>query len=512
VNDLSDVLDALGTPRLLVVGDVMLDIYTWGDAERVSPEAPVVVLRAEGDEVRLGGAASVAFLLRGFGADVALAAVVGTDPRGRLARRLLEEAGIDQTLVFDDPHRPTTVKERILGRSPGRQPHQILRLDREDCRPLCPELEAQLISAISEELPSRQAVLVADYAKGVGTPRLLSAVITAGAEGRVPILVDPARLRRYGRYRGATLLKPNRIEAELATGRPIRTIADAVSAVEELHLRLDGAAVLLTLDAEGMVLAVEGRSAQHFPARRREVYDITGAGDMALALVGLCQAAGITWPDTVRLANAAAGLQVERLGVAQVTRAELRAELSRKAGSPRGKILTGPELPAMASAYRAAGHSIVFTNGCFDLLHIGHVTCLQEAAEFGDVLFVGVNSDESVRALKGPGRPVIGLCDRVAMLAALECVDHLVVFDGLAPNSLLDALRPDVLAKGGTYHGAEQVVGRDAIEGWGGKVLLTTRRGGASTTDIIKTVRLAPNVHLQCGLARMIELPEKGLS
>jgi D-beta-D-heptose 7-phosphate kinase/D-beta-D-heptose 1-phosphate adenosyltransferase len=483
--DLLAALDRLQSPRLLVVGDLILDRYTWGDAERVSPEAPVLVLHADEEEIRLGGAASVAFLLRALQAEVHLAGVIGDDAHGRALSRLLEETGINQEMVVTDLSRPTTTKERFMGRAAHRHPQQILRVDREQRRSLDAGLEGQLVGAIERHLPAVQAVLVSDYAKGACTVGLLENVIATANRSDLPVFIDPARGTDIQRYRRATLLAPNRAEAEAATGLPIRSPDDALSAGRNLRETLAVGAVVVKLDSEGMVL-IESGHAEHYPTRARSVYDVTGAGDMVLAMAALCRASGISWDETVRLANVAAGLEVEKLGVAPVTRSEVRAELAR--AGPAAKIVDLPELIALVERHRRHGRAIVFTNGCFDLLHVGHARCLQEAARLGHVLIVAINSDAGVRRLKGPTRPVIKQADRAALVASLGCVDHVIVFEEDTPHELLRRLRPDILVKGGTYT-LDQVVGREVVESYGGKVCVIPPVPGVSTTAVINALR-----------------------
>jgi D-beta-D-heptose 7-phosphate kinase / D-beta-D-heptose 1-phosphate adenosyltransferase len=517
--------------RVLVLGDIMLDQYTWGRAERVSPEAPVLVMQAETCDVRLGGAGAAAGLLRGLDAEVLLAGVVGDDPEGRIVRHLLDQAGIEGRLVQTDAHRPTTHKHRFLATVEQRQPHQILRVDHERTHPLAMDMEQSLAGAIENELANVDAVLISDYAKGVCTPELLARVIGAAREQGLPVLVDPARIGDYERYRGATLVKPNRRETELATGRAIHSPADALEAARELVRWYDFQAVVVTLDGDGMALVTADGLAEHVPTRPRQVSDITGAGDMALAVLGLCVAeeskserveeskgqevAGrIGLREAVELANVAAGLEVERVGVVPVTRREIaegagigvgpgrRTRPSVVVGLPgtptpvrrpgSTKLVTLDEMTALAAAYRREGKTVVFTNGCFDLLHVGHVTYLEQAATLGNVLVVAVNSDESVRRLgKGPERPIVPEADRAAMLAALACVDHILIFEEATPHRLLEAIRPDVLVKGGTYT-VEQVVGHEIVEGYGGRVCVTGMQPGVSTTKLVAEIRSSP--------------------
>jgi D-beta-D-heptose 7-phosphate kinase/D-beta-D-heptose 1-phosphate adenosyltransferase len=501
--DLLDTLDRLGHPRALVLGDLILDRYTFGDAERVSQEAPVILLRADQREARLGGAANVCHMLRGLEARVTCAGIVGGDGDGELVRRLLDEAGVDHDCLFADAGRPTTVKERFIGRAQGRHPHQMLRVDSEVRDPIDERLERQIAERVVGSISEYDVVLVSDYDKGVCTPRLLRTVIDAARRTGVPVLVDPIRSADYSRYRGATSMTPNRLEAELATGLKIITAADAFAAADQLRRQLDLDLGIVTLDRDGMALVDASGHGAIFPTRPRAVYDITGAGDMALAMIGVSLAAGIPAAQALRLANIAAGLEVEKVGVAVIPRAEIRARLleeqansecERTASAPRPalrdshcKTLPLDELARLAARHRAAGEKIVFTNGCFDLLHVGHVSYLAEARSLGDVLIVGLNSDASVRRLKGPTRPVIGEQARAAMLAAMAAVDYVVIFDEPTPHNLLHHLRPDVLVKGGTYRPSE-VVGHEVVEAYGGQVGVVGLVEGVSTTAILASL------------------------
>jgi D-beta-D-heptose 7-phosphate kinase/D-beta-D-heptose 1-phosphate adenosyltransferase len=505
--------------RLLVLGDLMLDRYTWGGAERVSPEAPVLVLRTEEEEVRLGGAASVAALLAGLDACGVVAGVTGDDPAGRIVQRLLSERGQNQhSLLFTDATRPTTVKQRLLGRAANRLPHQILRLDSESREPLGKTLSEQLAAAIVSELPNCQAVLVSDYAKGVCTPSLLDTVIDAARALRLPVLIDPAVGVDYNRYRGATVIKPNRREAELASGRTIRSPEEALVAGRELCERWDLAAAVITLDADGLVLVTSEGDGRHWSVPPREVCDVTGAGDTVLAVLGTSLAKGRSLRDACRLANVAAALQVERLGVATISPAEIaraaapadRVAATAPPESPKfwhtpprehgsaatRKILALDALVPLVEAHRAAGRRIVFTNGCFDLLHVGHLCCLEEAAALGDLLIVAVNSDASVRRLKGNDRPLIGQLDRATLVAALAAVNYVVIFNGSTPHALLKRLRPHLLVKGGTYR-HDEIVAREVVESYGGEARLVRLVPGISTTALVERLRASSDETLR---------------
>jgi D-beta-D-heptose 7-phosphate kinase/D-beta-D-heptose 1-phosphate adenosyltransferase len=485
--DLLRELESLAPAHLLVLGDLIVDRYTWGNAERISQEAPVVVLRADRRESRLGGGANVACMLRGLEARVTCAGVAGCDEAGTELRRLLHADGIDDELVITDSSRQTTVKERFIGRASARHPNQILRVDTESRAPLNRSLEDQLQHSIRSSMPRYQTVLISDYGKGVCTPALLSTVIAAGREAGVPVLVDPMRTDNYRHYRGATVLKPNRSETELVTGIEIRRPADAFAAGRQLCEELDLQMAVITLDRDGMALVPRHGTPHLFPTLPRNVYDITGAGDMVMAMLGLCWANGTTATTAAQLSNVAGSLEVEHTGVAQVTRDDIRAELLSRARPGLEKLLSVEALKTFGRSQREQGKRVVFTNGCFDLLHVGHVSYLEVAAAMGDVLVVGLNSDRSVQSLKGPDRPVIAEGDRAAMLAAMQCVDAVVIFDDATPHRLLHALRPDVLVKGGTYT-TDEIVGREVVQAYGGEVRVTNVIDGISTSRIVKSL------------------------
>lgn len=484
--------DGLGHPRVLVLGDLILDRYTWGNAERVSQEAPVLLLRADRREARLGGAANVCAMLRGLEAEVTCAGVVGSDASGDELRQLLRQAGVDDTCLLTDPSRPTTVKERFIGRAQGRHPHQILRVDSEVRDPLDDLLENQLLSTIQGRLGDFDVVLVSDYDKGVCTRRLLREIIAAAREAGLPVLVDPIRSADYSRYRGATTMTPNRLEAEVSTGVKIVKAEDAFAAARKLRDDLGLAFAIVTLDRDGMALVGDGHE-EVFPTRPRAVYDITGAGDMVLAMIGLCLADGVPPPDAIRLGNVAGGLEVEKVGVTVIPRSEIRERLLadlhqatfRQTSTKRTPAL---ELARLVESHRSTGQRIAFTNGCFDLLDIDHVSFLQEAATMADVLIVGINSDESACQLLGSS-PVVSQDARAAMLAALACVDYVVTFEEETPLALIEHLRPDVLVKGGTYT-IDEVVGHELVEAYGGRVCVTGLRDGASTTGVLDSANV----------------------
>jgi D-beta-D-heptose 7-phosphate kinase / D-beta-D-heptose 1-phosphate adenosyltransferase len=486
---LINLLQELGRPRVLVLGDLILDRYTWGDAERVSQEAPVILLREERREARLGGAANVANMLRGLEADVTLAGVVGDDFDGRELRAELERAGVDCGCLLVDPDRPTTVKERFIGRAQQRHPHQILRVDREVRIPLGARQTQTVLEAILGTLSEHQAILISEYGKGVCTPQICRRLIEAARQAQIPVIVDPSSSGDCRNFVGATAVTPNRLETKRATGRPIDSIDDAMAAGRRLcaELQLDHA--YITLDSDGIVVAQADGSAEHLPTRKREVYDITGAGDMVLATIGLGSAAGIGSFDLARLANVAGGLEVEQIGVVPITRQQMLADLFGGERSTADKVCTLDVLDRHVAARRRLGKRVVLTNGCFDLLHVGHVTYLQQAAREGDCLIVAINSDSSVRQLgKGADRPIFNEQQRAAMLAALEAVDYVTIFSESTPHALLGRLKPDLLVKGGTY-APDEIVGRELVESYGGQVKALGEVPGISTTRVLEQVR-----------------------
>jgi D-beta-D-heptose 7-phosphate kinase / D-beta-D-heptose 1-phosphate adenosyltransferase len=489
MNDLLQQFDALGRPQVLVIGDVMLDRYTTGDVDRLSPEAPVPILHPENDDVRLGGAASVAALLRGLEAQVMLVGVVGADGTGTLVRRLVKECGVCPTTIVEDAERPTTEKTRLLGRAEGKHTQQLLRIDRESLALVKPNVERELIRTIQQAALGADLILISDYGKGVCTPRLLRHVRRIARQQQIPVFVDPARHATYERYRGFTAVVPNRVEAEQAVGQLIPTPADGLAVAETLRLVWGFETVVVKLDRDGMVVASPESSVRaHLPAQARTVFDVTGAGDMVLAMLGVARASGLSWSDSAALANVAAALEVERHGVQIVSRDEIRRQLIGGSNNAHDKITTLHELTLLRETYRQDGRCVVLTNGCFDLLHPGHVTHLEQAAELGDVLIVAINSDSSVFRLKGPDRPLVKQSDRTLMLAALACVDHVLVFDQDTPHQLLWRLKPDVLCKGGDYAGPDEVVGHEVVAAYGGQVLVTRKISEVSTTKLAKAL------------------------
>lgn len=480
-------LDGFGRARIALVGDFILDRYVHGYVDRISPEAPVPVLHIVKKEARLGGAGNVASGVLAFGGSVYCAGVAGSDAEGDQLAELLGAAGADSGGVVRMADRPTAVKTRYVGLAQHRHAQQMLRADEEDTAPLAAAVQAKLREALRGQLGSCKLLAVEDYDKGVLTDATTPELIADARRAGLPVVVDPAtHVSDYRRYRGCTIMTPNRYEAARGSGIAIEDGASLEAAARRLVEVAEAEAVLITLDKEGAYLLRRGEAGKRIPhARPRTVYEVTGAGDEFLAVLAVAMAEGVGFEDAAALANVAGGLEVERMGFVPVTRQEAREELLRLIGLRGSKVLDRRALAKELARRRALGQGVVFTNGCFDLLHMGHVRYLRQARELGSCLVVGVNSDDSVRRLKGPARPVIGETERAEMLAALECVDYVTVFDEDTPEELLRALRPEILAKGGS---TPVVVGREIVEGYGGRVLTLDLVEGTSTTKIIERI------------------------
>jgi D-beta-D-heptose 7-phosphate kinase/D-beta-D-heptose 1-phosphate adenosyltransferase len=483
----------------IVVGDFMLDQLMYGNADRLSPEAPVPVLHVQKTEDRPGGAANVCLDLVAMKATVHALGVTGDDRDADLLRSALVAARVNADSLVTDGSRPTTVKRSLIGLAQHRHPQKMFRVDHESREPLSAEIERALVERFEALVGDADVVCIEDYNKGVCTEALCQAVIRAARKKGVPVLVDPAAIEDYSKYRGCSTVTPNRTEAALATGRdvpddaaPEKHAPIAKKLLEELELE----AAVITLDRHGALLLEKGKKPLSVPTVARQVYDVTGAGDMVLAALAGARANGINWPDAVRLANAAAGLEVEVFGVVPMPIEKIHREVMLREGAHgglNGKVRTLEQLLVEVAAHRNDGKLIVFTNGCFDVLHAGHLSLLRRAADEGDFLIVGVNSDDSVRRLKGKKdatRPINAERDRAELLGGLECVDAVVVFGEDTPAELIRAVQPDVLVKGAEYT-KDKVVGADVVEGRGGRIVLVEMVDGKSTTAIVNRAREA---------------------
>jgi D-beta-D-heptose 7-phosphate kinase/D-beta-D-heptose 1-phosphate adenosyltransferase len=473
-----DFFSSLPTLRILVYGDVMLDRYIQGSASRISPEAPVPVVRRQRSWSSPGGAGHVAACLAGLGCQTTVAGLIGDDAAGDELASLLRSAGVAGSGLRRSKQGATVAKTRIL----AGDFHQMLRLD-EECEPAAWARDAEeLAEAAASTLAGFDAVVLTDYEKGALTAGVVRTLIDCGRRAEKPIVVDPKKADLTV-YRGATVITPNCLEAERAVGSRIGDVdADAAAAATELRANCQSQTLLITRGPQGMT-GVDDDGVFHIPARTREVADVTGAGDTVVAVLAAALASGLGVRDGCELAAHAAGIAVSHPGTYVVRADELRSA----AGGAPAKVLTLEAAVRAVQRERERGRSIVFTNGCFDLLHPGHLYSLQKARAEGHYLVVGLNSDRSIRALKGPTRPVLPEDQRATLLSGLACVDAVVLFEDQTPERLIQAIEPDVLVKGGDYT-PEGVVGGDLVRRRGGRVVVVPRIEGLSTTELLTRI------------------------
>ena len=483
IHDLHAVLNLLeggfSKIKVLVVGDIMLDRYIHGEVERISPEAPVPVLRHAQRYERAGGAANVAMNLAGLGCQTFLCGFWGEDGEKAELGGLLEKAGIDVTGVVTGAL-PTISKTRIVGRN-----QQLLRLDIES-RDEVPAVDLQRLEERAVGLAGKvHAVILSDYAKGALTDGICMAVIRAARAAGVPVLADP-KTPDFSKYSGATTVCPNLGELSVATGVPAHRTEELLTAAKALLAEHEFQFLTVTMSEKGISVLRKDGAPYHSPARAREVFDVSGAGDTVIATLAASLAGGLQVTTAVELANLAAGIVVGKVGTVPIAQHELIAALTPSSGLTAGeKILDLPRMVTRVAEWRAAGETIVFTNGCFDLLHVGHITLLEDCRKFGSKLVLGLNADTSICRLKGPSRPIVGERERAKVMAALAAVDAVVLFEEDTPLELIRALRPNVLVKGGDYV-VETVVGHEDVIAQGGRVEIVPTVEGFSTTNIVK--------------------------
>ena len=481
------VADRLGEGRILVFGDVMLDRYTWGEVAKDIAEAPVPVLKVRERSDAAGGAGNVAVNLAGLGCSVTLVGFAGSDHTGERLRQVLGEAGVVHHLL-SSPSRPTITKTRIMA-----QNQQLLRIDEEDPSACSYEDRQAVLALLENNLPGHSALVLSDYEKGALCDfDFVQRAIELGHRHSIPVLVDP-KGRDWTRYRGATCVTPNTAELEAMAGRIDRNSEnELIEAAKRIGETFEFEWVLVTRGKRGMCLTGRNAAPVTIPARAREVFDVSGAGDTVIATVAAGLAAGLAMTEAAQIANVAAGIVVGKVGTQPVTHNELAAalQLGVECSHAGGKIAAVGAAQMMVKAWRSSGQRVVFTNGCFDLLHPGHIHLLHRARSLGDRLIVGLNTDLSVKRLKGPLRPILSEQDRATLLAALSCVDMVVLFDEDTPLFLIKHLRPDILVKGDDYR-IEQVVGRQEVEEYGGRVELVPVLKGQSTTSIVDRLTCA---------------------
>jgi len=467
--------------HVIVVGDVMLDVYLWGDVERISPEAPVPVVRIREKTRTMGGAGNVMLNLTGLKCPTTLIGVRGGDVSGQELSETFARKGIRDDLIVS-ANVPTTTKTRIIG-----QGQQLVRLDEEDPSEISPELQQQVLDRLDTLLPDAGAVIISDYGKGMFKGTLAQDIIRRCRPLDIPVFVDP-KGNDWERYRGAACITPNLNEFHIAAPfdksdqRQLEQRARCM--IDELAL----SNLMVTRGPQGMSLFIEDSNPIHIPAEAREVFDVSGAGDTVISVLAAGVAAGLTVAEAAELANTAAGIVVGKIGTQPISCAELKTAVKGRKLNLSGKFCDLAEATRIITGWKEEGKRVVFTNGCFDILHIGHIKILHAAAEEGDKLVVGLNSDASVKRLKGDCRPVMPEEDRAALLASIRCVDMVVIFEQDTPIELITAFEPDVIVKGGDYT-PETVVGNDIVVRRGGKTVIIPLVDGMSTTHVIQCMK-----------------------
>jgi D-beta-D-heptose 7-phosphate kinase/D-beta-D-heptose 1-phosphate adenosyltransferase len=481
------VVTNLGSPKVLVVGDFMLDVYVFGDALKISQEAPVPVLKVCRTEYRCGGASSVTADVAALGAFAYCVGIIGDDLNGKILKEKLTETGADISGLFAVAGRPTICKQRLIGLAQHRHPQQLIRVDEESTETFSSELSETILQAYKERLKKTDIICLQDYNKGLLNPSLCRQMIHLAAKAGKKVLVDPALAGDYSKYIGATLITPNRKETSIAVGFEVENSEAAGRAAKQLRSSLKLEAIVVTLDKEGAYLETENES-RIVSTRPRNVYDVSGAGDMVLATLATALAAGCDYQTAVQLSNITGGIEVEKFGTATVSVEEIINELITQGRDIIGKVHTIDSLLEELAWHRRQKRAIVFTNGCFDVIHRGHIEFLKFCKSQGDKVVLGLNSDSSVRMIKGPQRPINNQDDRAAVLAALETVDYITFFDEPDPLRLIEKIKPDVLVKGQDW-ADKGVVGRELVESYGGKVVLAPLVEGKSSTAIIEVMR-----------------------
>ena len=488
-HNLAYILSNIGRPRILLVGDFMLDKYVWGEVKRISQEAPIPVLKVTSEEVRPGGAGSVANNLAQLGADVCCYGVVGSDNEARRLLDNLNNLEVDTDGIIQDPDRPTTVKVRMMGylQSAGKGIQQLLRIDYEKRDDIEEEKQEEIINRIENKIQHVDIILISDMNKGVLSRRILGTVIRIGKEHNIPVIVDPRLTNDYSIYKGATAITPNRFETELSTGIKITDVNSMKSAGRKLLEENSFEHVIITVDKDGMFLCSRDGKCKLISTVPKDVYDVSGAGDMVLSIFGYVVGSKNSFEDAAMIANVAAGIEVGKIGAVPVSKSEILSELMGELKPLYTKIKALDELEEILNRHRKNSEKIVFTNGCFDILHIGHIEYFKFSRQQGDVLVIGLNTDRSVREQKGDKRPFVPEEERARLLSALEDVSYVILFDELTPEKLIRRIKPDVLVKGEDWK-EKGVVGREFVESYGGKVILAPFVKDVSTTDIVSRI------------------------
>jgi len=483
--NLTTLLDRFANHRALVVGDLMLDRFIYGTVDRISPEAPIPVLRIQRETITLGGAGNVVRNLSSLGAQVTIIGLVGDDSAAADMTALFADLPNVTPQLLTDAIRPTTLKVRCIGGS-----QQLLRADREANTPASAALQEQILQRVQSALPTTQVIILSDYAKGVLPENLVQQIITLAKAQNKPVMIDP-KGRDFSRYRGAFMITPNRKELTEATGvSAIKTVAEAEQAARTLMTAYNIEIVLAKLGGDGVCLVVKDQPALHIHGMAKEVFDVSGAGDTVAATMALSLAAGGSLPEAAHLANLAGSIVVGKVGTATVSVDDLRHGLhDDQRRNNETKLLTWQEALEQAEKWRQQGFKVGFTNGCFDLIHPGHLSLLRQSRARCDKLIIGLNSDASIKRLKGETRPVQNEIARATVLSAMSDVDAVVLFDQDTPIELIRTLKPQLLVKGADYT-PDKVVGWDIVQSWGGELYLADLVQGQSTTATIARMKL----------------------
>ena len=487
--NLVHILSNIGRPNIMLVGDFMLDKYVWGEVNRISQEAPIPVLNVASEEIRPGGAGSVASNLAHLGANIFCYGTIGNDNEGRLLLDNLNDLGVNTEGIVQDSDRPTTVKVRMMGhlQSAGKGIQQLLRIDYEKTEDIEEKKQEAIINKIEGKIQQVDIVLISDMNKGLLSRRILDAVIKSGKDHNVPVIVDPGLTKDYGIYRGATAITPNRFETKLSTGIKITDVNSMKSAGKKLLEENLFEYIIITADKDGMFLYSRDGKCKLISTVPKDVYDVSGAGDMVLSVFGFVVGSKNSFEDAAMIANVAAGVEVGKIGAVPISKSEILSELMGGSNPLYTKIKVLDELEEILNRHRKENKKIVFTNGCFDILHVGHIEYLKFSRKQGDVLVIGLNTDRSVREQKGDKRPFVSEDERARLISALEDVDYVILFDDLTPEKLIRRVKPDVLVKGEDWK-EKGVVGREFVESYGGKVILAPLVKDVSTTDIVSRI------------------------
>lgn len=489
MDNLLNIISNLGSPRIMVIGDLMLDKYVWGEVKRISQEAPIPVINVSSEDVRPGGAGSVVNNLRTLDAQVFACGIIGDDTYGHTLLNIFQGMGVDTTGIIIDKSRPTILKMRFMGhlQTAGKGVQQLLRVDYEKTHVISAEIESQLTGYLHNNIPACDIILISDMNKGLLSPSFLKTIVTICKKHKKIAIVDPKLMSDYTCYEGFTAMTPNRFETELATGIKIADNDSLHRAGSKLVSSLSLECCIITIDKDGMFLYDRGGNGKIIPTVPRTVFDVTGAGDMVLSMFGMIVGTGHSFEDAALLANVAAGIEVGKIGATPVSKGEILSELIGGKSPLSDKIKDVEVLKGILQEHRKKNDKIVFTNGCFDILHVGHIEYLKFARKQGDLLVVGLNTDRSVKSQKGPSRPFVSETERAKMLAALEDVTYVVLFDELTPLNLIKVVKPDVLVKGEDWKNAG-AVGGEFVASYGGKVVFAPFVEGVSTTNIVSRI------------------------